>query len=77
MGVTEILYSFRFVLDRKTAEELSESSGLESSERISGHNYILSDTGDSTSGPLNYGITGLHLFRTLFTVLLKSREPAL
>ena len=66
LGVTEILCSFRLVLEGKTGKEIPESSRLEFLEKFSGNNFSLSDAEDSTSGPWNRGvIADLPLLRTL------------
>ena len=53
LGVTEILSSFRLVLERKTGIEIPESSRLEFLEKFSANNFALSDAKDNTSRPLN------------------------
>ena len=55
MGVTEILWSFKLVLEGKTGEEIPESSRLEFLEKFSANNFALSDAEDNTSRPLNRG----------------------
>ena len=55
LGVTEILCSFRLVLEEKTDKEISESSRLEFLEKFSANNFALSDAEGNTSGPLNRG----------------------
>ena len=55
LGVTEILCSFRLVLEGKTGKEIPESSRLEFLEKFSGNNFALSDAEDNTSNPLNRG----------------------
>ena len=55
LGVTEILSSFRLVLERKTGIEIPESSRLEFLEKFSANNFALSDAKDNTSRPLNKG----------------------
>ena len=55
LGVTEILCSFRLVLERKTGKEIPESSRLEVVEKSLANNYALSDAEDNTSGLLNRG----------------------
>ena len=77
VGVTEILCSFRLVLERKTGKEIPESSRLEFLEKFSANNFALSDAEDNTSGPLNRGgIADLPLLRTLLAIRQKSREPS-
>ena len=53
LGVIEILFSFRLVLEGKTGKELPESSRLEFLEKFSANIFALSDAEDNTSGPLN------------------------
>ena len=67
--LTEILYSFRLILEEKTGKEIPEpSTGVEF--------FILLDVEDNTSGSLNIGITAdLSVLRTLSAICQKSREP--
>ena len=53
LGVTEILYSFRLVLEGKTGKEIPESSRLEFLEKFLANSLALSDAEDNTSGLLN------------------------
>ena len=77
LEVTEILCSFRLVLEKKTGKKTPESSRLEFSEKFSTNNFALSDAEDNTSGPLNRGgIADLPLLRTLLTIGQSSREPS-
>ena len=55
LGVTEILCSFRLVLEGETGQEMTESSRLEFLEKFSAINFALSDAEDNNSGPLNRG----------------------
>ena len=65
-GLTEILCTFKLVLQGKTGKEIPESSKLEVLENFSPNNFALSDAEDNTSGPLNTGgIADLPLLRTL------------
>ena len=76
LGDTEILCSFKLVLEGKTGKEIPESSKLEFLEKFLANNFALSDAKDNTSRPLNRGgIADLPLFRTLLAILQKSREP--
>ena len=76
-GVTEILCSFRLVLEGKTGKEIPEPSRLEFLEKFSANNFALSDAEDNTSGSLNRGgIADLPLLRTLLAIRQKSREPS-
>ena len=53
LGVTEILYSFRLVLEGKTGKEIPESSRLEFLEKFLANNFALSDAEDNNFRPLN------------------------
>ena len=55
LEITEILCSFRLVLEGKTIKEIPDSSRLEFLEKFLANNFALSDAEDSTSGPLNRG----------------------
>ena len=73
LGVTEILCSFRLVLEGKTGKEMPESSRLEFLEKFLANNFALSDEKDNTSGPLNRGsIADLPLLRTILAICKKS-----
>ena len=75
--VTEILCSFKLVLEGKTGKEIPESSRLELLEKFSGNNFALSDTEDNVSELLNRGgIADLPLLRTLLAIHQKSQEPS-
>ena len=77
MEVTEILRSFKLVLEGKTGAEILEPSRVEFLEKFSANNCALSDAEDNTSGPLNSrGIADLPLLRTLLEIRLKSEEPS-
>ena len=74
LGATEILYSFKLVLEGKTSKNILES--LEFLEKFSTHNFALSDAEDNTSRLLNRGvIVDLPLLRTLVAIHQKSWEP--
>ena len=76
-GATEILYSFKLVLDGKTGKEIFESSRLQFLEKFSANNYALSDAQDNISRPLNRGgIEDLPLLKTLLAIHQKSQEPS-
>ena len=78
LGVTEILCSFKLVLERKTGKEIPESSRLEFLEKFSANNFALSDAEDNTSRPLNRGgKADLPFLRTLLAICQKSRQPSL
>ena len=77
MGVTQILCSFKLVLEGKAGKEIPESSRLEFLEKFSENNFALSDVEDNTSGPLNSGGTAdLPMLKTLLAICQKSREPS-
>ena len=73
LAVTQILCSFRLVLEGKTGNKIPESSRLEFSEKFLANNFALPDAEDNTSGPLNRGSTAdLPLLRTLLAIHQKS-----
>ena len=77
LGVTEILCSFRLVLEGKTGKGIPKSSRLEFLEKFSANNFALSDAEDNTSGPLNRGgIADLPLLRTLLAIRQKYRKSS-
>ena len=55
LEVTEILCSFKLVLQRKTGKEIPESSQLKFLEKFSANNFALLNAEDNTSGPLDRG----------------------
>ena len=77
LEVTEILFSFRIVLEGKTGKEILESSRLEFLDKFWANNFALSDAEDSTSRLLNRGgIADLPLLRTLLAIRQKSWESS-
>ena len=65
LEVTEILCSFKLVLEGKTGKEIPESSRLEFLEKFLANNFAE----DNTSGLLNSGgIADLPLLRTLLAI---------
>ena len=77
LGVTEILCSFRLVLEEKTGKGIPKTSRLEFLEKFSANYFPLSNAEDSTSRELNRGgIVDLPLLRTQFSIRQKSREPS-
>ena len=69
LRVTELLCSFRLVLEGKTGKEISESSILEFLEKFLVHDFVLSDAEDNISRQLDRGgIADLPLLRTLLTI---------
>ena len=78
MGDTEILCSFKLVLERKTGKEIPESSRLTFLQKFSANNFSLLDAEDNTSRSLNRGgIADLPLLRTLLAIRQEFREPSL
>ena len=71
LGVTEILCSFRLVLEGKAGKEIPESSRLESLEKFLANNFALLDEEGNISGPLNRGGVAdfLPLLRTLYLLI--------
>ena len=53
LGVLEILWNLRLVLEEKTGQEISDSSRLEFLEKFLANSFGLSDAEDNTSSPLN------------------------
>ena len=77
LGVTEILSSFKLLLEGKTGKETPKSSKLEFLEKFLANNFALSDAEHNTSRPLNSGgITHLPLLRTLLAICQKSEVPS-
>ena len=77
LGVTEILYTFRLVLEGKMGEDIFQSSTLKFLETFSVDNVALSDAENNTSMLLNRGgIADLHVWRILLTTRQKSQEPS-
>ena len=76
LGVTEILWSFRLVLEEKTGKEIPESSRLEFLEKFSANNFPLSDAEDNTWLLNRGGTADLPLLRTLLAIRQTSREPS-
>ena len=75
LGVTEILCSFKLVLEGKTGKEIPESSRLEFLEKFSANNFALSDAEDNISEPLNRGgIKDLNLFKTRWQIVKSSES---
>ena len=75
MGVTEILCSFRLVLEGIRGKETPQSSRLVFLEKFLANSFALSDAEDNTYGPLNRGgIVDLPMLKTLLTNRQKSQE---
>ena len=62
LEVTEILCSFKLVLEGKTGKEIPESSRLEFLENFSANNFALSDAEDNNSRSLNRGVWQIYLW---------------
>ena len=76
LGLSEILCSFRLVLEGKTGKKIPESSRLEILETFPANNFTLSDAEEDTSELLNrWGIFDLPLLKTLLAIHQKSQEP--
>ena len=72
LGVTEILCSFKLVLEWKTGKEIPASLRLDFLEKSSGNNFSLSDAEENISVPLKRGgIADLPLLRALLENLPK------
>ena len=72
-GDTEILCTYRLVLEGKIGKEIPESSRLEFLEKSLANNFALSDAEGNTYKLFNRGgIAGLPLLRTLLAILQKS-----
>ena len=71
LGVTEILCSFRLVLEGKTGKKIPKSSRLDFLE-----NLALSDAEENTSGLLSRGSVPDLPLRTLFAIHQKSQEQS-
>ena len=77
LAVTEIICSFRLVIEGKTGKEIPKSSRFGFLEKFLGNSFALSDAEDNTSGLLNrVGIIDLPLLRTLLAIRQKSQEPS-
>ena len=77
LGVIEILYSFRLVLEGKTGKEIHKSLRLEFFDKFLANNFALSKAENNTSRTLNRGgIAHLPLLRTLLATCQKSQEPS-
>ena len=73
LGVTEILCSFKLVLEGKTGKEIPKSSRVEVKETFLANDFALPDAEENTPGLLNRGgIADLPLLRTLLAIRQKS-----
>ena len=76
LGVTEILCSFKLVLEGKTGKAIPKSSRLEFLEKCLANNFALSDAEDNNFGSLNKGgVADFPLLKTLLAICQKSQEP--
>ena len=76
LEVTEILYSFKLVLEEETGKEIPESSRMEFLEKFLAKYFTLLNAEDNTSRLLNRGgIADLSLWRTLLAIRQKSWKP--
>ena len=76
LRVTEVLCSFRLVLEGKTGKEIPEPFRLEFLEKFFS-NFALSDAEDNTSELLRRGgIADLPVLRRLLAICQKSRESS-
>ena len=73
LGIMEMWYCFRLVLEGKTGKEIPKCWRLEFLEKFLANNFALSDAEDHTSGLLN---SRLSFWRTLLAICKKSREPS-
>ena len=77
LGVTEILCSFRLVLEENTGIEIPESSRLEFLEKFLVNNFALPDAEDNTEGLLNIEVMAdLPLLRISLTICQKCQEQS-
>ena len=75
LEITEILCSFKLVLEVQTGKEIPEPSRLEFLENFLANNFALSNAEDNNSGLLNRGvISDLPLLRTLSAIRQMFRE---
>ena len=56
VGITELICSFKLVLEGKAGKEIPEPSRLDFLEKFSANNFALPDAEDITSKLLNRGI---------------------
>ena len=75
LGATEILCSFRLVLEETTGKKILDPSKLEFSKGFSKQS-CLSEAADNIYGSLNRGIPYLLLLSTLIAICQKSKKPS-
>ena len=56
VGITELICSFKLVLEGKAGKEIPEPSRLNFLEKFSANNFALPDAEDITSKLLNRGV---------------------
>ena len=56
VGITELICSFKLVLEGKAGKEIPEPSRLDFLEKFSANNFALPDAEDITSKLLNRGV---------------------
>ena len=77
LGATEILCSYRLVLEGKTGKEMLKLSRLESLEKFLANKFDLTDPEGDTSRSLNRGgIADLALLRTLLAIQETFQQPS-
>ena len=77
LGVTEVLSSFRLVLEGKRGKDIPESLRLEFLQKFPSNDFALSDPEDNTSGSLNRrGIADLLLLRTSLAICQMFQEQS-
>ena len=77
IGVTEILCSFRLVLEGKTGKEIPESSRSEFLGKFYANNFVLSDAEENNLWLLNRGsLAELPFLRILLAIHENTREPS-
>ena len=76
LEVTEMLYSFRLVLEGKTRTRIPQALRLGFLEKFLANNFALTAAENNTSRQLNWGsIAYLPLLRTLSAIRQNSQQP--
>ena len=69
LEVTDILCSFRLILEVESGKGIPKFSRLEFLQKFLTNNFAISDAEDSAPGPLNRGgMENLSLFRILLAI---------
>ena len=77
LGDTQVLCSFKLVLEGKSGKKIPQPSQLEFLEKFSANNFALSYAEGNTSEWLNRGgRADLSLLRTLLATCQKSQQPS-